>query len=143
MAISTHHNHRKKSRRKHRAVSEINVTPFVDVLLVLLIIFMVAAPMMTGSVDVSLPDGSGDPIKENSIPISVTIKADGTIILNNEVTPITSLVSNLQRLSDNHLDKKIHIAADKKLDYGKVMEVVKTIGGAGFTQVILVTDLSQ
>lgn len=124
-------------------MSEINVTPFVDVLLVLLIIFMVAAPMMTGSVDVSLPEGSGNPIKNDVEPISVTIKSNGSIILGDEIITTNSLPAHLITTSSRDFNRKIHIKADKKIDYGRVMEVVKIIGNTGFSQVILVTDLSQ
>ncbi len=131
-----------KSHKKRRVVSEINITPFVDVLLVLLIIFMVAAPMMTSSVNIDLPKGAGDPVSEKNQPISISVKADGSIFLQEESIRISSLSKRLLEVTENNLSSKIHVRADKALDYGRVMEVVRMISTAGFNQVILVTELS-
>jgi biopolymer transport protein TolR len=132
-----------KNSKKRRIISDINITPFVDVLLVLLIIFMVAAPMMTSGIEVELPKGATNPLNEKSQPISVSVKDDGTIFLQEETIKLSSLPTKLLQLSGNNLGNKIMVYADKKLDYGRVMEVVKTIGLAGFNQVVLVTELSQ
>ncbi len=129
--------------KKRRIISDINITPFVDVLLVLLIIFMVAAPMMTSSINVDLPGGTTNPLNEKTQPISISVKADGSIFLQEEQIKITALPSKLLSLTNNNLSNKIHVRADKKLDYGRVMEVVKTVSGTGFNQVVLVTELTQ
>ncbi len=139
MPISFEQNHRKK----RRIISEINITPFVDVLLVLLIIFMVAAPMMTSAINVELPKGSSNPVNEKVQPISISVKADGSIFLMEEVTKLTSLAGRLLEVSGNNLDNKIYVRADKNLDYGRVMEVVKTVSIAGFSQVVLVTEMAR
>lgn len=131
----SHHNKRK------RPISDINITPFVDVLLVLLIIFMVAAPMMTSGVDVSLPKGAGKANSLKTKPISISIKTDGTIFLEEEMVKLSALSENLLKISKNNLDNKVHIKADKNLDYGRVMNVVKTVNLAGFQQVVLITEL--
>ena len=132
-----------KTHKKCRAISEINITPFVDVLLVLLIIFMVAAPMMTSSINIDLPKGAGNPISEKNQPISISIKADGSIFLQEEVVRISLLSKRLLEVTENNLSNKIYVRADKALDYGRVMEVVRMVSAAGFNQVILVTELSQ
>ena len=132
-----------KNSKKRRVISDINITPFVDVLLVLLIIFMVAAPMMTSGLDVDIPKGTATPLNEKSQPISVSIKSDGSIFLQEEMIKLTSLPTKLLQLSGNNLNNKVLVYADKKLDYGRVMEAVKTISSAGFNQVVLVTELAQ
>ena len=132
-----------KNRKKHRVISDINITPFVDILLVLLIIFMVAAPMMTSSVNIDLPKGAGSQMNEKVQPLSVSIKSDGSIFLQDEQIKLTILSSKLLEKTDNNLSNKIFVRADKNLDYGRVMEVVKIISKAGFNQVVLATELSQ
>jgi biopolymer transport protein TolR len=132
-----------KSAKKRRIISEINVTPFVDVLLVLLIIFMVAAPMMTSSVNIDLPKGSADPNNEKIQPITVSVKADGTIFLQEDSVKLSVLGAQLVEISGKNLSNKILVRADKNLDYGRVMEVVRIISVAGFNQVVLVTELAQ
>ncbi|MES2676743.1 MAG: biopolymer transporter ExbD [Pseudomonadota bacterium] len=139
MAFSTQN---KNSRKRRAAMSDINITPFVDVLLVLLIIFMVAAPMMTGSIELDLPKGTANANQSGDEPIAVSIKNDGTIYLQEEPTKLRTLPEQLLALTNNNIDSKIFVRADSKIDYGRVMEAVKTINSAGFTQVVLVTELS-
>ncbi len=139
MSFSINH----KSTKKRRINAEINVTPFVDVLLVLLIIFMVAAPMMTSSVNIDLPKGSASPNNEKIQPITVSIKSDGTIFLQEDSVKLSVLGNKLIDLSGGNLSNKILVRADKKLDYGRVMEVVSAVSVAGFNQVVLVTELAQ
>jgi len=132
-----------KNSKKRRVVSDINITPFVDVLLVLLIIFMVAAPMMTSGVDIDLPQGSNSVINEKTQPLTVSIKSDGTIFLQEEPVKLTTLASKILEVTNNNLNNKIQVRADKNLNYGRVMEVIKTLNLAGFDQVILVTEMAQ
>jgi biopolymer transport protein TolR len=139
MAFSFNH----KNNKKRQIISDINITPFVDVLLVLLIIFMVAAPMMTSTVKVDLPKGATDPAHEKIQPIAVSIKSDGSIFLQEESVKLGTLVNKLLEVTGNNLDNKIYVRADKNLDYGRVMEVVRTLSLAGFNQVSLATELSQ
>ncbi len=131
-----------KGNKKRRVISDINITPFVDILLVLLIIFMIAAPMMTSGIDVSLPKGMGEPNTEEVKPISVSIKNDGTVFIEEESVKLSSLTERLLELSKKDLNSKIHIKADQALYYGRVMSVVKTINLVGFSQVILVTEIN-
>jgi biopolymer transport protein TolR len=130
------------SRKRRQAMSDINITPFVDVLLVLLIIFMVAAPMMTGSVELELPKGTANIINEKDEPITVSIQSDGSVYLQENVVKLRLLPERLLNITNNNIGSKIFVRADTKLDYGRVMEVVRTINSTGFTQVILVTELA-
>ncbi len=132
-----------KNNKKRRIISDINITPFVDVLLVLLIIFMVAAPMMTSSINVDLPKGAASPTNEKIQPISVSIKSDGSIFVQDEAIKLSTLSARLLEMTGNNLDNKIYVRADKNLDYGRVMEVVRTLSLAGFNQVSLATELAQ
>ncbi len=135
-------NHKKGSKKRH-VISDINITPFVDVLLVLLIIFMVAAPMMTSSIDVDLPQGAAAPTNEKTQPISVSVKEDGTIYVQDEVVKLSNLQSKLLETTGSNLNTKIQVRADKKIDYDRVMEIIKTVNSSGFSQVVLVTELVQ
>ncbi len=132
----------KNSRRRNGAISDINITPFVDVLLVLLIIFMVAAPMMTGSVEVELPKGASAANQPPEDPIAVTIKSDGSLYLQEEKVKLRALPEKLGVLTNNNINSPIFVRGDTKIDYGRVMETVRIINAAGFTQVVLVTELS-
>lgn len=97
--------------------------------------------MMTSAINVDLPKGSTNPNNEKTQPISVSIKSDGTIFLQEESAKLTSLPNKLLELTGNNLNNKIFVRADKSLDYGRVMEVVRTINLAGFNQIVLVTQL--
>ncbi|MSP33365.1 MAG: ExbD/TolR family protein [Rickettsiales bacterium] len=131
------------NNKKKRIISDINITPFVDVLLVLLIIFMVAAPLMTSGIKVDLPQGASSPIDEKMQPIIVSIKPDGVIFLQEESLRLGLLGPRLLATAVNNLNTKIYVRADQNLDYGRVMEVVKSINLTGFNQVILVTELAK
>jgi len=132
----------KNSRKRRAAMSDINITPFVDVLLVLLIIFMVAAPMMTSSIELDLPKGATNANQSQDEPIAVSIKNDGTIYLQEDQVKLRVLPEKLLTITNHNIDSKIFVRADSKIDYGRVMEAVKIINSAGFTQVVLVTELS-
>lgn len=132
-----------KNNKKHHVVSDINITPFVDILLVLLIIFMVTAPMITSSVDVTLPEGSADKISDKIQPIPVSIKSNGSIFIEEDSVKISSLPEKLLAVSNNNLNRKVYVRADKNLDYGRVMKVVRLINNSGFNQVSLATELVQ
>lgn len=133
----------KNSNKKRRVISEINITPFVDILLVLLIIFMVAAPMMTSSINVDLPKGASAPTNEKIQPIAVSIKEDGTIYVQDDSVKLAALSSKLLEVTGNNLNSKIQVRADKRIDYGRVMDIIKTVNLTGFSQVVLVTELVQ
>ncbi len=132
-----------KNHKKRRVISDINITPFVDILLVLLIIFMITAPMITSNVKVDLPSGATAPSSEKEQMIVVSVKTDGGIFLQDDSVRMSELGQALIKITNNNFKSKIHIRADKTIDYGKVMEVIKIINLAGFLQVALVTEITQ
>jgi biopolymer transport protein TolR len=127
-------------RGRYRPLAEINVTPLVDVMLVLLIIFMVTAPLMTSGVAVDLPKTSAQPLNSDSEPLTVSIKADGTIFLQDQAADLTDLVTKLQAIAHNNPDRRIFVRGDKDLAYGRIMEVMGTITQGGFTKVALLAE---
>jgi biopolymer transport protein TolR len=122
-------------------VAEINVTPLVDVMLVLLIIFMVTAPMMTQGVDVKLPESSAPAIPTEAERLVVTVTQDRKIYINENVVDLGELGSKLTAITQNRQDHKgVFLRADEKIPYGYVMEVMGTIRQAGIDQIGMVTD---
>ena len=139
-AVMTNPRNARGGRRGRRPMSEINVTPFVDVMLVLLIVFMVTAPLLTVGVPVDLPQTRAKSLGEDREPLAVTIDNGGHIFLQN--TPIESddLVPKLLAISNNGYNQRIFVRGDKAVDYGKVMQVMGLLNSAGFTRIGLVTD---
>ena len=127
-------------RGRHRPMSDINVTPLVDVMLVLLIIFMVTAPLMTSGVNVDLPKTNAAPVNADTKPITVTIKADGQVYLGDDVVSTDDLVAKLQAASQNDPAHRIFVRGDQHIDYGRVMQVMGTITSGGFTKVALLAE---
>ncbi len=127
-------------RRRYRPMAEINVTPLVDVMLVLLIIFMVTAPMITSSVQVNLPQANAKPASADSKPITVTVDSKGNVFLNNTQIPLSNLVSTLQEAAKNNADQRIFIRGDKQVDYGTMLQVMADIVQGGFTKVSLLAQ---
>ena len=130
-------------RARRRAMAEINVTPFVDVMLVLLIVFMVTAPLLTVGVPVDLPKTKAQALGQDRQPLSVTIRSNDQIYLQNTVVAEDQLVPKLQAISANGYDQRIFVRGDKSVDYGRVMEVMAEISAAGFTHIGLVTDVAK
>ncbi|MEQ9041644.1 MAG: ExbD/TolR family protein [Silicimonas sp.] len=132
---------RRRRRGRKRPMSEINVTPFVDVMLVLLIIFMVAAPLLTVGVEVDMPDTAAQPLpNEQEEPLAVTMTADGRImIMESEVVP-GEIVPRLQAILSERTSNKIFIRADGALPYGNVAEMMGALNAAGLTNLVFVTD---
>jgi len=130
-----------RSRRgRYRPLAEINVTPLVDVMLVLLIIFMVTAPLMTSGVSVDLPKADAKPLNTDSQPLTVAINAAGKIFLQDQEVQLDELVSKLQAISQNNPDRRIFVRGDKELSYGRIMEVMGTITEGGFGKVALLAE---
>jgi len=131
---------RKRNRRK--IISDINVTPFVDVLLVLLIIFMVSAPLMSGNIKVDLPKGS--PKKKNSYQenkVIIAVKSSGTIYLEGKEVRLKTLGKKLKKLTNKDMRSQIFIKADESLNYGTVMDIIKEINDSGFASASLITEI--
>ncbi|MEZ5914306.1 MAG: protein TolR [Parvularculaceae bacterium] len=121
-------------------MSEINVTPLVDVMLVLLIVFMVAAPLLTVGVAVDLPETASQPIPDQGEPLTVTITSDGTIYVQETAVEIDSLVPQLEAIASAGYDQRIYIRGDQARSYGEVVRVMGKINAAGFRHIGLVTD---
>jgi biopolymer transport protein TolR len=130
---------RHKARRRHLPMAEINVTPFVDVMLVLLIVFMVTAPLLTVGVPIDLPKTQAKQMEGDSKPITVSIKADGKIYLQEAEVDADKLVSTLQAIAKNGLDERVFVRGDKDADYGTIMRVMGRLNSAGYKKIGLVT----
>ena len=126
--------------RHYRPMADINVTPLVDVMLVLLIVFMVTAPMMTTGVNVDLPKTDATPVNSDNKPITVSIKADGSTFIGDQVVSLDELVAKLQAMSQNDPTHRIFVRGDQHIDYGRVMEVMGRITQGGFTRVALLAQ---
>lgn len=133
---------RKAGRRGRRGerFSEINVTPFVDVMLVLLIVFMVTAPLLTVGVPVELPKTEAKQLAADETPLTVTVRADGALYLQETQTEEADLLPKLKALAKEGLQSRIFIRADDKVDYGVVARVMARINAAGYRNIGLVTD---
>ena len=131
----------RRQRRRHRPMSEINVTPFVDVMLVLLIVFMVAAPLLTVGVEVNLPKTAAEALpSESEEPLTVTLTAEGTIVIQTTETPEADFLTRLRGVAQERSDNKVFLRADGSIPYSKVMEVMGAMNAAGFGNIGLVTD---
>ncbi|HEY0300141.1 MAG TPA: protein TolR [Rhizomicrobium sp.] len=143
MAATLHRNERGHRGGRRRAMAEINVTPFVDVMLVLLIVFMVTAPLLTVGVPVDLPKTRAQTLGAQNEPLSVTVKRDGSIYLQNTPIPQEDLVAKLTAIAANGVEQRVFVRGDKAVDYGRVMQVMGLLSAAGFTHIGLVTDVAK
>ncbi|MGY6707696.1 MAG: protein TolR [Rhizobiaceae bacterium] len=134
--------HRRRGRRQ-TLVSEINVTPFVDVMLVLLIIFMVAAPMMTVGVPIDLPETQARALETQTQPITVSVNAEGQVFLQETEVTVEEVVPRLQAIAETGYDERIFVRGDRTADYGTVMRVMARISSAGYRNLGLVTLQEQ
>ncbi len=132
-----------RRRGSYRLLSEINVTPFVDVMLVLLIVFMITAPLMTVGVSVDLPKVKAKSIAEAVEPLVITVNAEGAIFIQDTEVELENLVPRLAAITDNKADTRIYVRGDKSIEYGRVLEVMGTVNVAGFTRVALVAELPK
>jgi biopolymer transport protein TolR len=142
MAASLNGRGRESGRggRRYRPLAEINVTPMVDVMLVLLVIFMVTAPLMTSGVNVDLPKTDAAPLSSDSTPLTVSINAQGDIFLQDSPVDLPDLVAKLQAIAQNDAARRIFVRGDKDLPYGRIMQVMGTITQGGFTKVALLAE---
>jgi biopolymer transport protein TolR len=132
-------NGRRRVRRRHAPIAEINVTPFVDVMLVLLIIFMVAAPLLTVGVPIDLPETQAKPLEGDVEPVTVSVQADGRIFLQDKEVTAEQLVATLQAIAQNGLNERIFVRGDRQADYGMMMQVMGRLNAAGYKRIGLVT----
>ena len=121
-------------------MSEINVTPLVDVMLVLLVVFMVTAPLLTVGVPVELPQTQAPPINEPKEPLVITVDRNGGIFISETSVPVDSLVPKLQAITGSNPDAVLYVRGDKEINYGRVLEVMSLVTAAGFHKVSLVAE---
>ena len=126
--------------KRNRLMSEINVTPLVDVMLVLLVVFMVTAPLLTVGVPVDLPQTQAAPINEPKEPLVISINSEGKIYLQDTALETDQLVPRLQAITNNNPTASIYVRGDRAVNYGRVLEVMGLVSGAGFSKVALVSE---
>tara|TARA_B110001454_G_scaffold152654_1_gene142021 strand:+ start:970 stop:1347 length:378 start_codon:yes stop_codon:yes gene_type:complete len=120
-------------------MSEINVTPFVDVMLVLLIVFMVTAPLLTVGIPVDLPEIKASALTDQKDPIEITVKLDGSVYLSESVVKVKNLIPRLNAITDQNNEARIYVRGDRKVAYGRVIEIMAIINSAGYSKVALIT----
>ena len=135
----------KRRHRRAKVMSEINVTPFVDVMLVLLIIFMISAPLLTVGVPLDLPQTQAKGLDQDREPLTVSVNLKGQVFLQNSEIKVEELVPKLQAITQARggLDERIYVRGDRKVDYGTVMKVMGRLSTAGYRRVALVTEVEQ
>ncbi len=130
-------------KSRYRPMSEINVTPFVDVMLVLLIVFMITAPLLTVGVQVDLPKTEAATINDSEEPLVISIDKNGTIFLQETATPLEVLVPRLQAITGENPEVRIYVRGDQAIQYGRVMEVMGRVSVAGYKKVSLLAELPR
>lgn len=136
----SHSRGRRRRRGRRGALSEINVTPLVDVMLVLLIVFMVSAPLLTVGVPVELPRTEAGALEEQTEPLTVSVRADGAVFIGEEATPFESLGRRMTAIARNTPERPIYVRADGRAPYARVAQVMARLQAAGLTSVGLITD---
>ena len=130
-------------RRSYSQLSEINVTPFVDVMLVLLIVFMVTAPLLTVGVPIELPKSEAQQLEGDKEPLTISVDPEGKIFLQETELQIDEIVPKLTAIAKNGYDERIFVRGDRRVNYGVVMRVMGTISAAGFRRIALISDLEE
>ncbi|MFC5066433.1 protein TolR [Flaviflagellibacter deserti] len=133
----------RRGGRRAAVMSEINVTPLVDVMLVLLIIFMVSAPLLTVGVPIDLPQTQAPSLNEEKEPLTITVNNNGEIFLQETKVAIDDIVPRLNAITKQGYEERIYVRGDRNVNYGQVMKVMGTISAAGFRRVALVTEVEQ
>jgi len=143
--VSTSSGGRRRGRRR-TVMSEINVTPFVDVMLVLLIVFMVSAPLLTVGVPLDLPQSQAKSLDQDREPLTISVNSQGQLFLQNSEIKVEDLVPKLKAIIDARgggFDERVYVRGDKKVDYGTMMRVMGRLSAAGYHRVALVTEVEQ
>lgn len=133
----------RRRRSSYQPMSEINVTPFVDVMLVLLIVFMVAAPLLTVGVPIELPETEANPLQGDNEPLTVTVTTEGKVFLQETEIELDTLAPKLVAIAKNGYEERIFVRGDRNVDYGNVMKVMGVLNKAGFKRIGLVTETEQ
>jgi len=134
---------RRQGRGRYMPMAEINVTPMVDVMLVLLIIFMIAAPLLTVGVPIELPETQAKQLSSNKEPLTVSVTNEGKVFLQDNEIPIEEIVPKLLAISESGFEERIFLRGDRSVNYGQVMRVMARISAAGFKSIGLVTDIEK
>ena len=128
------------NRSSKLPMSEINVTPFVDVMLVLLIIFMVTAPLLTVGVQIDLPESAADSLPDDQEPLTITINSKGEVYIQEHQVVFDKMIPKILAISNNRTDTRIFVRGDKTISYGRVLEIMGMLSGSGFTKVALISE---
>tara|TARA_B110000196_G_C20911535_1_gene550782 strand:+ start:137 stop:568 length:432 start_codon:yes stop_codon:yes gene_type:complete len=129
-----------KKRKRYTQMSEINVTPFVDVMLVLLIVFMVTAPLLTVGIPVDLPKVKASALTDQKDPLEITVKIGGEIYLGESKVKVDNLIPRLNAITEMNKGARIYVRGDRVVAYGRIMEIMSLINSAGYRKVALVTE---
>ena len=143
MAVSLKTARGRTALRRSEPMSEINVTPFVDVMLVLLVIFMITAPLLTVGVQVELPETKASTIKGNDEPLAVSVDKDGKVYIQDSETAVDAVAAKLRAISSNNSDIRIFVRGDAAVSYGDILGVMGRIQAAGFSKIALVAKLPE
>ena len=143
MAFGANGTERRRLAGRYRPMAEINVTPLVDVMLVLLVVFMVAAPLLTVGVPVDLPQTQAPPITEPKEPLVITVNSTGDIYLQETQVAIEALVPRLLAITSNNADATLYVRGDRAINYGRVLEVMSLVSQAGFKKVSLIAQMPK
>ena len=135
-----HSNSSKTRRRKYTQMSEINVTPFVDVMLVLLIVFMVTAPLLTVGIPVDLPKVKATALTDQKDPIEITVNLKGEVYMGESLVDVENLIPRINAITEQNTEARIYIRGDRVVAYGRVMEIMSIINSAGYVKVALITQ---
>ncbi|MGU3283485.1 ExbD/TolR family protein [Methylobacterium mesophilicum] len=142
MAAGASHGGKRRRRRGRRGgpINEINMTPFIDVVLVLLIVFMVAAPMMTVGVPLDLPQSKASPLNSDVKPVTISIRQTGQVFLGEDELTDDTIIPKLLETAKTGTEERVFVRGDKRVDYGRVAQVMAIVTGGGFKKVALVTE---
>jgi len=138
--LITSNNLNKRKKQRYTQMSEINVTPFVDVMLVLLIVFMVTAPLLTVGIKVDLPKVKATALTDIKDPIEITVKLDGEVYIGESKVEVENLIPRLNAITEQNTEARIYIRGDRVVAYGRVMEIMSIINSAGYIKVALITQ---
>ena len=131
------------NRSSKEPMSEINVTPFVDVMLVLLIIFMVTAPLLTVGVQVDLPESAADSLPDDQEPLTLSINSKGEVFIQEHQVGFEKIIPKIFAITNNRTDTRIYVRGDRTINYGRVLEVMGMLSGGGFSKVALISEPYQ
>ena len=136
----TSNNLNKRKKQRYTQMSEINVTPFVDVMLVLLIVFMVTAPLLTVGIKVDLPKVEATALTDIKDPIEITVNLEGDIYIGESKVEVENLISRLNAITEQNTEARIYVRGDRVVAYGRIMEIMAIINSAGYVKVALITQ---